>query len=94
MAVRENGLFSRPFIPEAETTVRCRRGGCSFPAFPNGGLARSTSYSRAIFTAHETVYQLPYEGGELQEYLIMRLTGQSCKINLLREALKYLFREK
>jgi len=69
-------------------------GGCSFPAFPNGGLARSTSYSRAIFTAHETVYQLPYEGGELQEYLIMRLTGQSCKINLLREALKYLFREK
>lgn len=29
-----------------------------------------------------------YESGELQEYSIMRLTGQSCKINLFREALK------
>ena len=30
----------------------------------------------------------PYESGELQEYSIMRLTGQSCKIALFREALK------
>jgi len=30
----------------------------------------------------------PYESGELQEYTIMRLTGQSCKIDLFREALK------
>lgn len=29
-----------------------------------------------------------YENGDLQEYSIMRLTGQSCKINLFREALK------
>lgn len=29
-----------------------------------------------------------YESGELQEYSIMRLTGQSCKIALFREALK------
>lgn len=29
-----------------------------------------------------------YESGELQEYSIMRLTGQSCKIELFREALK------
>lgn len=29
-----------------------------------------------------------YESGELQEYSIMRLTGQSCKIDLFREALK------
>ena len=29
-----------------------------------------------------------YESGELQEYSIMRLTGQSCKIHLFREALK------
>ncbi len=29
-----------------------------------------------------------YENGELQEYSIMRLTGQSCKIELFREALK------
>ncbi|MGN6710544.1 molecular chaperone [Anaerocolumna jejuensis] len=29
-----------------------------------------------------------YENGELQEYSIMRLTGQSCKIDLFREALK------
>lgn len=29
-----------------------------------------------------------YETGDLQEYTIMRLTGQSCKIDLFREALK------
>lgn len=29
-----------------------------------------------------------YDSGELQEYSIMRLTGQSCKIGLFREALK------
>lgn len=29
-----------------------------------------------------------FEDGELQEYSIMRLTGQSCKIELFREALK------
>lgn len=29
-----------------------------------------------------------YESGELQEYAIMRLTGQSCKVALFREALK------
>lgn len=29
-----------------------------------------------------------YNSGELQEYSIMRLTGQSCKIDLFREALK------
>ncbi|WP_033164804.1 hypothetical protein [Clostridium sp. KNHs205] len=29
-----------------------------------------------------------YENGELQEYSIMKLTGQSCKIDLFREALK------
>lgn len=29
-----------------------------------------------------------YDNGELQEYSIMRLTGQSCKIHLFREALK------
>lgn len=29
-----------------------------------------------------------YESGELQEYSIIRLTGQSCKIALFREALK------
>lgn len=29
-----------------------------------------------------------YENGELQEYSIMKLTGQSCKIELFREALK------
>jgi len=29
-----------------------------------------------------------YESGELQEYSIMRLTGQSCRIDLFREALK------
>ncbi len=32
--------------------------------------------------------ETPYENGELQEYSIMRLTGQSCKIDLFREALK------
>lgn len=32
--------------------------------------------------------ETPYESGELQEYSIMRLTGQSCKIDLFREALK------
>ncbi len=30
----------------------------------------------------------PYESGELQRVSIMRLTGQSCKIDLFREALK------
>lgn len=30
----------------------------------------------------------PYEDGRLDEYAIMRLTGQSCKIGLFREALK------
>lgn len=30
----------------------------------------------------------PYEKDELQEYSIMRLTGQSCKIDLFRDALK------
>lgn len=30
----------------------------------------------------------PYENDRLQEYSIMRLTGQSCKIELFREALK------
>ncbi len=30
----------------------------------------------------------PYEDDELQNYSIMRLTGQSCKIDLFREALK------
>lgn len=30
----------------------------------------------------------PYETGELQEISIMRLTGQSCKIDLFRDALK------
>ncbi len=30
----------------------------------------------------------PYESDELQNYSIMRLTGQSCKIDLFREALK------
>ena len=29
-----------------------------------------------------------YESGDLQEYSIMRLTGQSCKIDLFRDALK------
>lgn len=29
-----------------------------------------------------------YETGELQEYSIMRLTGQSCRVGLFREALK------
>lgn len=29
-----------------------------------------------------------YESGELQEFSIMRLTGQSCKIDIFREALK------
>ena len=29
-----------------------------------------------------------YEDGRLEEYAIMRLTGQSCKIGLFREALK------
>lgn len=29
-----------------------------------------------------------YENGELQEYSIMKLTGQSCKIDLFRDALK------
>ncbi len=29
-----------------------------------------------------------FESGELQEYSIMRLTGQSCRIDLFREALK------
>lgn len=32
--------------------------------------------------------EAPYENGDLQEYSIMRLTGQSCKIELFREALK------
>lgn len=32
--------------------------------------------------------EVSYDNGELQEYSIMRLTGQSCKINLFREALK------
>lgn len=32
--------------------------------------------------------EVSYENGELQEYSIMRLTGQSCKIDLFREALK------
>ena len=30
----------------------------------------------------------PYGNGELREYSILRLTGQSCKIDLFREALK------
>lgn len=30
----------------------------------------------------------PYNSGELQEYSILRLTGQSCKIDIFREALK------
>ncbi len=30
----------------------------------------------------------PYENDELQEYSIMRLTGQSCKIDIFRDALK------
>ena len=30
----------------------------------------------------------PYEDGRLYEYSIMRLTGQSCKIDLFRDALK------
>lgn len=30
----------------------------------------------------------PYESDELQEYSIMRLTGQSCKIDIFRDALK------
>ncbi len=30
----------------------------------------------------------PYETGELQEYSILRLTGQSCRIDIFREALK------
>lgn len=32
--------------------------------------------------------ETPSKSGELQEYSIMRLTGQSCKIDLFREALK------
>jgi hypothetical protein len=32
--------------------------------------------------------EAPYERDELQRYSIMRLTGQSCKIGLFREALK------
>ncbi len=32
--------------------------------------------------------ETPYESGDLQEYSIMRLTGQSCRIALFREALK------
>ena len=30
----------------------------------------------------------PYESGELPEYSILRLTGQSCKIDIFRDALK------
>lgn len=30
----------------------------------------------------------PYESGELDNYAILRLTGQSCKIDIFREALK------
>ena len=38
-----------------------------------------------FFTAK---FEEPYENDSLQEYSIMRLTGQSCKIELFREALK------
>jgi len=41
-----------------------------------------------IYSVIKQFIELPYENGELQEYSIMRLTGQSCKIGLFREALK------
>lgn len=41
-----------------------------------------------IYSVIKQFIELPYESGELQEYSIMRLTGQSCKIGLFREALK------
>ena len=41
-----------------------------------------------IYSIIRQFIEQPYENGELQEYTIMRLTGQSCKIDLFREALK------
>ena len=41
-----------------------------------------------IYRIVKRFIEAPYESGELQDYSIMRLTGQSCKIELFREALK------
>jgi len=41
-----------------------------------------------IYRIVKRFIEAPYEDGRLQEYSIMRLTGQSCKIDLFREALK------
>ncbi len=41
-----------------------------------------------IYRIVKRFIESPYENDELQNYSIMRLTGQSCKIDLFREALK------
>lgn len=41
-----------------------------------------------IYRLVKRFIEAPYEDGRLEEYAIMRLTGQSCKIGLFREALK------
>lgn len=41
-----------------------------------------------IYRIVKRFIEVPYEDGELQNYSIMRLTGQSCKIDLFRDALK------
>ncbi|MBD5552690.1 MAG: molecular chaperone [Lachnospiraceae bacterium] len=41
-----------------------------------------------IYRIVKRFIETPYENDALQNYSIMRLTGQSCKINLFREALK------
>lgn len=41
-----------------------------------------------IYRIVKRFIESPYESDELQEYSIMRLTGQSCKIDIFRDALK------
>lgn len=41
-----------------------------------------------IYRIVKRFIEVPYEDGRLEEYSIMRLTGQSCKIDLFRDALK------
>lgn len=41
-----------------------------------------------IYRIVKRFIETPYENDDLQKYSIMRLTGQSCKIDLFREALK------
>lgn len=41
-----------------------------------------------IYSIIKQFIEVPYENEELQQYSIMRLTGQSCKIDLFRAALK------